>query len=286
MSSEDPPQVIREREALRNVRAVIDQLEHDETHRFRGVGIQMLAVIAFIAVLVLGAWSYKALTAPKTASMSVEQYEAHCLGKILKVSENEPRHVNFEGRQGTAILLLQVPPHGTADITIAKSSGDGVLDGWFFRLARLSQPFGPPPLANPGGVFELWFSFTAARSGPPTITRVAPMPAYLREDMSSCGAIDLQAIKLAGQRRLSEAAELYDRAIVTCPPDASRLSSRGVLASALGDKAQAERFILQAISLAERRGDNCTAAMAHYDLEVVRGGVPQNVVPENCRKTK
>src|SRR5258708_27429740 len=104
-----------------------------------------------------------------------------------------------------------------------------------------------------------------------------------RADQSSCESLDMQAIKLAGKNRLEEAAEVYDRAIAQCAPDASRLTSRGVLAAALGDKSKAAQFINRAMELADKHGNICRADMSRAELSVIRGGPQAKAVPESCK---
>ena len=104
-----------------------------------------------------------------------------------------------------------------------------------------------------------------------------------RADQSNCESLDTQAIKLARQNRLSEAAETLDTAIAQCSPDASRLTSRGVVAAALGDKPKAELFINRAIELAEKQGNTCRADMSRAELIVIRGGPQAKAVPESCK---
>jgi len=104
-----------------------------------------------------------------------------------------------------------------------------------------------------------------------------------RIDEPSCEALDLKAVKLAGQQKLMEAAEIYDKAIKQCPPDPSRNTSRGVIAAALGDKVKAEQLINEAIEIAERQGNICRADMSRGELAVVRGGAKLTVPPKSCK---
>ena len=100
----------------------------------------------------------------------------------------------------------------------------------------------------------------------------------------SCSDLDGKAVELAGVGKVNEAAKLLDRAISSCPADARRLTQRGVLHAALGETADAERIIRDAIKLAEDSGDPRRAELSRAELAVVRGGSPLKELPQSCRR--
>ena len=83
------------------------------------------------------------------------------------------------------------------------------------------------------GSLAMFLSSSVASAGNPGI------PA----DPTVCEALDFEAIKLAHEKRLHEAGDVLDKAIAACSPDASRLTSRGVLFAAQGNKKRAEDTI-------------------------------------------
>jgi Tfp pilus assembly protein PilF len=99
----------------------------------------------------------------------------------------------------------------------------------------------------------------------------------------SCEKLDLEAIRLAGHKKLQEAGAMFDRAIAQCPVDPSRINSRGVLYAAEGQPEKAEALINEAINLAEGLGDHCRADVFRADLNMVRGGPQLKALPESCR---
>lgn len=107
--------------------------------------------------------------------------------------------------------------------------------------------------------------------------------AKIQADPTVCEALDFEAIKLAHEKRLREAGDVLDKAIAACAPDASRLTSRGVLFAAQGNKKKAEDVINSAIRLAESNGDRCRADLSRAELAVIKGGEKLATPPESCR---
>lgn len=101
---------------------------------------------------------------------------------------------------------------------------------------------------------------------------------------SECQEMDMHAIRLVGQEKLKEAAAIYERSATNCAPDPSRMTSRGVLQALLGETANAEKLISEAIDLAESRGDKCRADLSRGELQVVRGGAKQATRPPSCKR--
>jgi hypothetical protein len=107
-----------------------------------------------------------------------------------------------------------------------------------------------------------------------------------KEDKDSCEKLDLRAIHLSGQRRLQEAAKLMDYTIERCAPDASRLTSRGVLYAVMGDKGSAERLISEAIRFSEGRGDKCQADLSRAELAAIKGQPVPSRPPLSCSQKR
>lgn len=99
-----------------------------------------------------------------------------------------------------------------------------------------------------------------------------------------CRRLDLAAIRFAASRKFQEAADAYDRAMKECPPDPSRMTSRGVLYAIVGQRKKAEALIGEAIALAESEGDYCRADLSRGELAVIRGGKKPVAPPESCKR--
>ena len=107
--------------------------------------------------------------------------------------------------------------------------------------------------------------------------------ANIKVDATVCEALDFEAIKLAHENRLREAGDVLDKAIAACAPDASRLTSRGVLFAAQGNNKRAEDIINSEIQLAETNGDQCRADLSRAELAVIKGGEKFANAPESCK---
>jgi len=108
--------------------------------------------------------------------------------------------------------------------------------------------------------------------------------ASVKEHDAACERMDFQAIHLAANNKLDEAAKVMDFAIEKCPPDVSRFRSRGVLYAVMGDKASAERLINESIRLSKVQGDECEADLSRGELTVIKGGPRAASRPASCPK--
>jgi regulator of sirC expression with transglutaminase-like and TPR domain len=106
------------------------------------------------------------------------------------------------------------------------------------------------------------------------------------EGQVDCPSLDLKATKLAAEKDLDEAAKAFDQAIASCPRDASRLTSRGVLYAAMGHREKAAETLNEAVSVAQERGDACRADLAKAELAVINGSPPLSSLPSSCKSSR
>jgi len=169
-------QVLLERKALRNARALVEELQDERSWRYRGLRKE-IAVVAFLIAAVIAGLALYATLKPRpkpTSEMTVSEYVDHSLAKIKDGAKRQPRQLN--GLGGRAVLTLRVRRDGYAEVDIAKSSGEKVLDDAFFRLAKTAQPFGQLPTAATGatGILEVSRVFRVERGSTDLIIEGAP----------------------------------------------------------------------------------------------------------------
>ncbi|MEO5692704.1 MAG: energy transducer TonB [Usitatibacter sp.] len=147
------PQVAREKKALKDVRALLDEIEEEEKYRFRGMGLQFLVVVTLIAAAVFGYQIYRKMTVPPTPKPTVEmtapEYQDHVVARIEFTRVKYRSRV--QGVPGTTGVTIRIDANGKAELKTSKPSGDRNLDDNVLSLVAQVGSFGPPPAAALAG---------------------------------------------------------------------------------------------------------------------------------------
>lgn len=181
MQSGDDAQRDLERKALRNVRALVDQVEAEDRERSANavtVAVRFLPVLALAgAVIVATMMAYSAWRARQAPPppVNAREYVDQLFAKIEKRTTRGQRR-DIENLNGRVELSFEVQPNGYVDnLQVARSSLDSVIDSESTRLVKGSEPYGRLPADTAGAPLKvnatLLFGSHAGGQGSFKVTR-------------------------------------------------------------------------------------------------------------------
>jgi TonB family protein len=151
-------QTVLERKALRNVRALVERMERDESRRYRGLGRELAAatllIVAFIMAFALyHRWFGPAHepaheSAPRSPKYPLAPTEVHRVffEKTLAARKRLGVPSELAGKRGTVKLEAIIRPDGSLGLLdVVSSSGDRTLDAYAVKVVVSAAPFGPLP---------------------------------------------------------------------------------------------------------------------------------------------
>jgi len=147
-------QTVLERKALRNVRALVERMEREESRRYRGLGRELAAatllIVAFIMAFALyHRWFGSAHeSAPRSPKYPLAPTEVHAVfvEKTLAARKRLGVPSELAGKRGTVKLEAIIRPDGSLGLLdVVSSSGDRTLDAHAVKVVVSAAPFGPLP---------------------------------------------------------------------------------------------------------------------------------------------
>jgi TonB family protein len=132
--------------ALRNTRALLDQLEKPERRPSMGMVIGVVLVVFAIGFGILAANRRDVYREPSrpTQDMSAAEYTGYYLDRLARKT-NLQRTKVLEGERTPIEMEMSVGRNGRAQVKVLKSTGNSQLDDAYIAAVKLAEPFGPPP---------------------------------------------------------------------------------------------------------------------------------------------
>ena len=151
METSDDAQRTLEQKALRNVRALVDEVEAEDRDRTANAvrfAVRFLPVLALAGLLVVGALqgysAWRARQAPPPP-VNATEYVERLFAKIENKTPRAQRR-DVENLHGRAELSFEVKPNGYVDnLQVTRSSFDAVIDRESLGLVKSAQPYGRLP---------------------------------------------------------------------------------------------------------------------------------------------
>ena len=137
-----------QRNALRNVRALLDKLERG-TNPLAEIAVAFSLVFVILAIAVTYAVATRKPSEPApplkaTSAMTVAEYQDYVRQRI-QGKANTMTSALRQIRPGEAEVVIRLRPNGYGDLTFVRSSGDSQMDDRMGALVKFSEPFGAPP---------------------------------------------------------------------------------------------------------------------------------------------